>query len=229
MTTLIRHLTDSVTIQSVHPGASNGTGTIRGLVGESRRHLARSDGTVSVYQCLQDAQCAASFYEYCVKRQMAENMRFWIDVEAFQNQDWKPARVMGFACQGGTMTEQAQQIWMQYFDETAPQQVCVPDQVERSLRERLQDVQQHERDMFREAQRCIMKDLDTCFKEYFEGRSKHQQRGIVSRLQHLDHPNCVTANVMDNQQAYQPVVPMEQYKWGGIERERSRVSDGTKQ
>jgi len=143
---------------------------------------------------MQDQKACKQFYEYCVTRCMAESVRFWIATEAFQNS--AAAHVLGFAS-SRSLVEHANFIWNQYMSGDAPDQVCVPDAVQDALINTIATLG-HERTMFREARRYIMKDLDVCFHEYVSQQITWDQQMRVKQIGHLNHPHCVAANVMAN-------------------------------
>ena len=76
--------------------SSSGTGTVEGKMSESYKKLyAKGSQGISLDRVLQSPKSFKLFWDFCIAKDVAEQLKFWIDVERFQNQDWKAARILG--------------------------------------------------------------------------------------------------------------------------------------
>lgn len=106
------------------------------------------------------------FFEFCKFRHAEESLRFWLHVEVFQNQGWKPFKILvesaGILSKGANdalLQSEAMQIFETYVEESAPHQICLNHGLFENLSKKIES-KKFDRMMFREAQRYIFRDLE---------------------------------------------------------------------
>ena len=77
--------------------SSAGTGMVEGKLSDSYHSLYSSKipQGISLDRVLQSPKSFKLFWDFCSAKDVAEQLKFWIEVERFQNQDWKAIQVLG--------------------------------------------------------------------------------------------------------------------------------------
>lgn len=102
-----------------------------------RAKASAAQAEVTLFKLLQNDVALKLFFLFCKSRYAAENLLFWVDVECFQNINWKPVTLLGIGmetkrttrvnsgCMEQFMEEEALRIYKRYLSDLAENQICL--------------------------------------------------------------------------------------------------------
>ena len=165
-----------------------------GVVGKSfnRRTSLQKEGEkyregISLERVLQSSKAFELFWKFANVKHVSEQLRFWIEVERFQNSDWKAFKVLGIeqnsseegvspkleakksAMRRSSFSretrqrplERAEKLWKTYLADDSKMEVCVPSVMKSTLRATLDTATSTvDITIFREMQRWAFRDME---------------------------------------------------------------------